>query len=160
MSEPRSRRPRPEGRTAENGSSRGRAGADPAAGLLAELIPLLRDGLVILRTILDIAIDRLDQIEEGRTYHVRRETYETILTVIDQEIARLEAEEPSDAVEAQLETLRALRNVLERQLRRTQPPPPGKGKGKGKGPGKGAGPAGPGEGGEPPPARKRKLEID
>lgn len=77
---------------------------------------------MVLRTLLDVAIQRLDEIEEGRVAHVRRETYETILAVLDAEIVALEEAEVSDAGEAQLEALRALRNVIERQLRRTAEP--------------------------------------
>ncbi len=94
------------------------APGDDAPGVLAEVIPLVHDGLVVLRTLLDVAIQRLEELEEGRVAHVRRETYETILTVLDAEIAGLEAGESTEASEAQLEALRSLRNVIERQLRR------------------------------------------
>lgn len=121
MTDPRPPRPGPadstrRGRARETGAP----GEDPG-GFAAEIIPLLRDGLLVVRTLLDVAIQRLDQIEEGRVAHVRRETYETILDVLDEEIGRLEDEEPGEAVDAQLAALRSIRVVIERQLRRTEP---------------------------------------
>ena len=130
------------------GRGPGRESEAPGGGVLAEIVPLLRDGLVVLRTLIDLGIDRLDEIEEGRVAHVRRETYETILGVLDDEIARLESEEDSESAAAQVEVLRSLRNVLERHLRRTQEP---HGDGKPEETGKKRGRSA---------ARTRKVEID
>ena len=110
------------------GARRGRATRpgprpdDAASGFIADVVPVMRDGLVVLRTLVDLAIQRLDEIEEGRTAHARRETYETILGVLDEEIERLAAEPSSDAVDAQLDALRSIRNVIERQLRHATAP--------------------------------------
>ena len=99
---------------------------------------------MVLRTLVDLGIQRLDEIEEGRTAHTRRETYETILNVLDDEIDRLAAEDPSESVNAQLDALRAIRNVIERQLRHATAPP---GKTNGDGDGK-------------PSPRLRSVTID
>lgn len=115
-------RPRP-GKERPRAAGAGARTDAAAGGLIAEVIPLVRDGLVVLRTLLDLAIQRLDEIEEGRTAYTRRETYETILAVLDDEIERLHAEPASEAVDAQLDALRSIRQVLERQLRHTAEPP-------------------------------------
>lgn len=145
-SEPK--RAKPESRGRGRGAGRGRS-ATPAddLGLLAEVVPLVHDGLVVMRTLLDVAIQRLEEIEEGRVVHVRRETFEAVLDVLDQEIAQLDDQEATAATTAQLDALRSLRTVIERQLRRaTQPRKPAEGKRKGNG--------------DTPKPRKRSVTID
>ena len=77
-------------------------------GIVQEVLPLIKDGLVIFRSILDTMIDRIEEVEMGRDTDARGETYSSIIDVIEAEIENIEKGGPETATSrAKIEALEA-----------------------------------------------------
>ncbi len=86
-------------------------------GFIQELIPLIKNGFVILRSILDILIERIEEAEESREVDVRKDIYGSIIDALETEIENVrekEAEIPT--ADAKIEVLEAVISVLLREL--------------------------------------------
>jgi uncharacterized membrane protein YukC len=77
-------------------------------GIVKEVLPLIKDGLVIFRSILDTMIDRIEEVEMGRDTDARGEIYSSIIDVIEAEIENIEKSGPETATSrAKIEALEA-----------------------------------------------------
>jgi len=82
-------------------------------GFIHELLPLAKNGFVILRSILDILIDRIEEAEMSREIDVRKDIYASIIDALEAEIENIqkdESETPTAA--AKVEVLEAVVSVL------------------------------------------------
>lgn len=86
-------------------------------GFIHELIPLMKNGFVILRSILDVLIDRIEEAEQNRDVDVRKDIYSSIIDALESEIENIEAEEAdtSDS-RTKIEVLEAVISVLMREM--------------------------------------------
>ena len=91
----------------------------PAAGdgFVQDILPLVKNGFVILRSILDSLIERIEEAEENRQTDIRKDTYLSIVDALEAEIKSVRNEE-SDApgAEAKIEVLEAIISVLLREM--------------------------------------------
>lgn len=95
---------------------RSKAGAI-SDGLVQELIPLLKNGFVILRSILDILIERIEEIEKSRDTDVRKDIYTSIIDALETEADNIRKEETDTAsAEAKMQVLDAVISVLTNEI--------------------------------------------
>ena len=96
-------------------------GSDLGDGFIHEVVPLIKNGFVILRSILDVLIDRIEEVEQSRQADVRKDTYASIIDVLETEIENLQTEE-LDALtaKAKMEALEAIVSVLIRELEKLE----------------------------------------
>ncbi|UCD58069.1 MAG: hypothetical protein JSV16_02850 [Candidatus Hydrogenedentota bacterium] len=86
-------------------------------GFVQELIPLIKNGFVILRSILDILIERIEEAEKSRQIDIRKDTYESIVEALEDEIETVRKKEAGTRVaEAKIEALEAVISVLLRKM--------------------------------------------
>ena len=88
---------------------------DAAAGdgFVEDLLPLLRSGFEILRSILDVLIERIEEAEHSRDLDVRKDIYSSIIDALEAEIENIQkkgAETP--AARAKTEVLEAVISAL------------------------------------------------
>jgi hypothetical protein len=86
-------------------------------GFLQDLLPLMKNGLVIFRSILDILIDRIEEMEESKQINVRRDIYASIIDALQTEIQNVrQSEADAEAVKIRIEALDAIISVLLHEL--------------------------------------------
>lgn len=86
-------------------------------GFIQELIPLIKNGFVILRSILDVLIERIEEAEQSRDVDVRKDIYGSIIDALETEIENIrEKETEISTADAKIEVLEAVISVLLREL--------------------------------------------
>ncbi len=80
-------------------------------GLAREALPLIKDGFVILRSILDVMIDRIEEAEKGREADVRMDIYSSIIEALEAEVENLE-KDGDEASRSKVEALETVISVL------------------------------------------------
>ena len=86
-------------------------------GFIHELVPLMKNGCVILRSILDILIDRIEDAEQSRQTDVRKDIYASIIDALETEIENIQTEgADAPTAEAKVEALEAIISVLLREM--------------------------------------------
>jgi len=86
-------------------------------GFVQEVLPLLRNGFVLLRSILDMLIERIEEAEERRQVDIRKETYLSIVDALEAEIENVRKEELTDTkTDTRVEVLEAIISVLLREM--------------------------------------------
>ena len=86
-------------------------------GLIPELIPLIKNGFVILRSILDVLIERIEEAEQSREVDVRKDIYGSIIDALETEIENIRKKETEiPTADAKVEVLEAVISVLLREL--------------------------------------------
>ena len=81
-------------------------------GFAREVLPMVKDGFVILRSILDVMIDRIEEMEHGREADIRKDIYSSIIDALEAEVENTEKVDPDDASRARIEALEAVISVL------------------------------------------------
>ena len=86
-------------------------------GFIHELMPLIKSGFVILRSILDVLIERIEEAEQSRGIDVRSDIYSSIIDALETELENIEAEEEdTPAAKAKIEALEAVIAVLTSEI--------------------------------------------
>ena len=86
-------------------------------GFVHELVPLMKSGFVILRSILDVLIDRIEEAEQSRQADVRKDIYGSIIDALETEIENIQTEEGDTPTgRAKMEALEAIISVLLREM--------------------------------------------
>ncbi|GAB4348027.1 MAG: hypothetical protein Kow0099_30430 [Candidatus Abyssubacteria bacterium] len=86
-------------------------------GLVHELLPLLKNGFLILRSILDVLIDKFEEAEKSRQVDIRKATYESIVDALEAEMESLREKEPDTPLtQAKIEVMEAIISVLLREM--------------------------------------------
>ena len=86
-------------------------------GFVYDMIPLIKNGFVILRSILYVLIDRIEEAEQNRNVDVRRNVYSSIIDALELEILDIEKEgEDTSNTKAKIEVLEAVISVLMREM--------------------------------------------
>lgn len=100
-------------------------------GFVQDILPLVKNGFVIIRSILDMLIERIEEAEENRQIDIRKETYLSIIDALEAEIENVRRKEAADpGVETRIEALEAIISVLVREMEEMD----GHGRKKAKGP--------------------------
>lgn len=82
-------------------------------GFVQDVLPLVKDGFVILRTILDALIERIEEAEKSREIDVRKDIYSSIIDALEAEVESIEKNEPGTAAaRAKIEVLEAVISAL------------------------------------------------
>jgi len=82
-------------------------------GFVRDLLPLVKDGFVILRSILDVIIERIEEAELSREIDIRQDIYSSIIDALEAEVENIEAgESETEAAHAKLEVLEAVISAL------------------------------------------------
>ena len=82
-------------------------------GFVQELLPLMKNGFVILRSILDVLIERIEEVEKSRDVDVRKEIYASIVDALNSEIENIEKNEgDTQTAKGKIEVLEAVIAVL------------------------------------------------
>jgi hypothetical protein len=82
-------------------------------GFVHDLLPLVKDGFVILRSILDVMIERIEEAEMSREIDIRQDIYSSIIEALETEVENIEAgEAETEAARAKLEVLEAVISAL------------------------------------------------
>jgi len=82
-------------------------------GFIQDIIPLIKGGFVILRSILDILIDRIEEAEQSRDIDVRQDIYSTIIDALESEVEKVESEEgDTPSARTKIEALETVISVL------------------------------------------------
>lgn len=82
-------------------------------GFIQEFLPLVKNGFVILRSILDILIDRIEEAEQERRVDIRKETYESIVDALEAEVENVRNKEADTPMgDTKIEVLEAVISVL------------------------------------------------
>ena len=84
-------------------------------GFVQDILPLVRGGFVVLRSILDILIDRIEEMEASRDIDVRRDIYASIIEALEAEIENTEKDEADTAAAMKIEALEAVISVLKKE---------------------------------------------
>lgn len=85
-------------------------------GFVQDLLPLVKDGFVILRSILDAMIERIEEAEKTRDIDVRMDIYSSITEVLEAEIENVEKEDPdAPTSRAKIEVLEAVISTLAKE---------------------------------------------
>ena len=95
------------------------ASTSPATGdgFVQEVLPLLKSGFIMLRSILDALIERIEEAEEHRQIDVRKETYLSIIDALEAEIENVRKEQSTDMkAETKKEVLEAIISVLVHEM--------------------------------------------
>jgi hypothetical protein len=86
-------------------------------GFVQEILPLVKNGFVILRSILDALIEKMEEAERNRQTDVRKEIYLTIIEALQAELEHMSKKEAATPVgAAKMEALQAVISVLEREM--------------------------------------------
>jgi hypothetical protein len=86
-------------------------------GFVHDLMPLIKSGFVILRSILDVLIDRIEEAEQTRDIDVRQDIYSSIVDALEDELENIQAEgEYTAAAKAKIEALEAVIAVLTNEM--------------------------------------------
>jgi len=91
----------------------------PAAGdgFVQELLPLVKNGFIILRSILDTLIERIEEAEENRHVDIKKDTYLSIVDALEAEIENVRKQEAaSPEAGTKVEVLEAIVSVLLREM--------------------------------------------
>lgn len=87
-------------------------------GFIQELLPSLKQGVLFLRSVLDVLIERIEDAEENRRRDIRKETYLSIRNALEAENTRVRKEEADPAIrDAKMEMLKTVTDVLARQMK-------------------------------------------
>jgi hypothetical protein len=81
-------------------------------GFAREALPLVKDGFVILRSILDVMIDRIEEAERGREDNTRKEIYSSIIDALEAEVENIEKDGDDDISRSKIEALETVISVL------------------------------------------------
>jgi malate synthase len=82
-------------------------------GFIQDVLPLIKNGFVILRSILDILIDRIEEAEKDRDIDVRKDIYASIIDALEAEVESIHKDEADAAsAAAKIEVLEAVISVL------------------------------------------------
>lgn len=86
-------------------------------GLLQDFIPLVKNGFIILRSILDVLIEKIEEAEHNHRTDIRKETYASIIDALEAEIETVrEREEGTRAAKARISAIEAVISVLLREM--------------------------------------------
>jgi len=86
-------------------------------GFIHDLMPLMKNGLVILRSILDILIERIEEAQEDREIDVRKDTYESIISALETEIENIRTHEgDTPSADGKIEIIEAVISVLSNEM--------------------------------------------
>ncbi len=86
-------------------------------GFIQDIIPLIKSGFVILRSILDVLIERIEEAEQSRDIDVRQDIYSSIIDALETEIENVTSEEgDTPAAKAKIEALEAVISVLMNEM--------------------------------------------
>ena len=86
-------------------------------GFIQELLPSLKNGVLFLRSVLDILIERIEEVEKGRQVDVREETYSSIRSALEAESKKVRTKEVDPAIRtAKIEVLETVIDILARQM--------------------------------------------
>lgn len=86
-------------------------------GFVQEFLPLLRNGFIILRSILDILIERIEEAEKNKEADVRKEIYSSIIEALETEIANIQAQEGNTpTAKGKIEVIEAVISVLLKEV--------------------------------------------
>ncbi|RJP73537.1 MAG: hypothetical protein C4532_04295 [Candidatus Abyssobacteria bacterium SURF_17] len=86
-------------------------------GFIQELVPLIKNGFVILRSILDILIEKLEEAEKGRQVDIRKDTYASIVNALEAEVKNVRQKEAGTPIgETKIQVLEAVISVLLEQM--------------------------------------------
>ena len=86
-------------------------------GFVQELLPLMKNGFVIMRSILDILIERIEEAEKNKEADVRREIYSSIIEALETEIDNIQKQEGSAPMaEGKIEVIEAVISVLLKEV--------------------------------------------
>jgi hypothetical protein len=100
-------------------------------GFVQEVLPLLKNGFIMLRSILDMLIERIEEAEEHRQVDIRKDTYLSIVDALEAEIENIRKEKSADPeTGTRIEVLQAIISVLLREMEELD----GQGRKKTKGP--------------------------
>ena len=80
-------------------------------GFTREVLPLVKDGFVILRSILDVMIDRIEEAEKGREDGIRQDIYSSIIDALEAEVENIE-KDGDGASRSKIEALETVISVL------------------------------------------------
>ncbi len=87
-------------------------------GFVQEILPLIKNGVLFLRSVLDILIERIEEAEKGKQVDVRKATYSSIIDVLEAEIKKIRHEGGDPAIRnAKKEVLEAVIALLVHQMR-------------------------------------------
>ena len=82
-------------------------------GFVHDLLPLVKDGFVILRSILDVMIERIEEAEMSKEIDIRQDIYSSIIEALEAEVENIEmGESETEASHAKLEVLEAVISAL------------------------------------------------
>ena len=85
-------------------------------GFVHDLLPLVKDGFVILRSILDVMIERIEEAEMNKEIDVRKDIYSSIIDALEAEVENIEAgESETETSHAKLEVLEAVISALTKE---------------------------------------------
>jgi len=86
-------------------------------GFVQDLLPLVKNGFVIMRSILDILIERIEEAEKNKEADVRREIYSSIIEALETEIDNIQKQEGSTPMsEGKIEVIEAVISVLLKEV--------------------------------------------
>ncbi len=80
-------------------------------GFTREVLPLVKDGFIIFRSILDVMIDRIEEVEHGREAGIRKDIYSSIIDALEAEVENLE-NDGDEISRTKIEALEAVISVL------------------------------------------------
>ncbi len=84
-------------------------------GIVQDILPLVKNGFVVLRSVLDILIDRIEEMEANRDIDVRRDIYASIIDALEAEIENTQKDEADTAAATKIEALEAVISVLKKE---------------------------------------------
>jgi hypothetical protein len=85
-------------------------------GFIQDVIPLIKNGFVILRSILDVLIEKIDEIEKDTRLDIRKDTYTSIIDVLEAELENALGEVETPIRNAKIEVLETIISVLLREM--------------------------------------------
>jgi hypothetical protein len=85
-------------------------------GFVQDLIPLIKNGFVILRSILDVLIEKIEEIEKSGHVDIRKDTYASIIDALEAELENVHKERDTPTREAKIEVLQVVISILAREM--------------------------------------------
>ncbi len=85
-------------------------------GILHEFIPLLKNGFIVLRSLLDILIEMMEQTEARREADIRRDIYESMIEELEAKIEAARNGDDGPVTETTVEALEQMVSALVRRL--------------------------------------------
>ena len=91
-------------------------------GFASELIPVVKSGLVALRSILELLIEQVERLEKSRESDFRKETFQSIIEALKTEVKNTRKKDSgAPGAETKIDVLESIISVLAREIKESTP---------------------------------------